>query len=186
MKKILFDSSIHLGQFCTNNESLRLACKNSQVSLSTKPKKETIGVISFDENSWSDDIIWQLERKTQDIFYKFMDVFHSVKNIDRIALSVKDAELALKIAKKTKLNMANSLSCAVAITKKVNEIHTVYPSLLASDIKTFMQEGYNITILKPEAIHELLYTEEGLEKQYQEALAVFKKESIDLTKLAHA
>ena len=73
MTKIVFDNSIHLGQFNIDNNSMRIAAKNSQIMISTKPIREVIGIESFNENSVSDDIIWGLEREPQDTFYKFMD-----------------------------------------------------------------------------------------------------------------
>ena len=57
MKKIVFDNSIHLGQFAISNEQLRIACKNSQITLSNKTEEEVVGIESFNENTYSDGMI---------------------------------------------------------------------------------------------------------------------------------
>ena len=78
-------------------ESVRIAAKNSQAMISLKPESAIIGIEAFNENTFSDDIIWTLERAPQDKFYKFMDVYHSITNILRIPLTRENAELALRI-----------------------------------------------------------------------------------------
>lgn len=178
--KIVFDASIHLGQFVTTSEAFRVACKNSQISLSTKPTEEMIGVVSFNENSWSDHVIWGLEREPQDIFYKFMDVFHTVKNIDRIPLCVEDTKVALSLTEQFGFDISNALTCAVAISQKASEIHTGYQDLLRSDVGIFMKNQYGIEIKIPPAGQEQLYTEEGLEQYYRDALTSFRNHGINL------
>lgn len=185
MKKILFDTSIHLGQFCTNDESIRIACKNSQISLSAKTKNLNIGVITFNENSWADDIIWSLDQKTQSVFYKFMDTFHSVKNIQRVPLNSKDMALALKIAQELKIDSSNALSCAVAITQKVDDVHTIYPDLLKQKVRQFMKKNYNIKIIRPKTSGQINYAEKNLEKYYTDALKKFTKKNINLVGRLH-
>lgn len=185
MKKIVFDSSVHLGQFCITDESMRIACKNSQAMISAKSGTDVVGIISFNENSWSDHIIWGLERDVQDIFYKFMDVFHSVKNIDRIPLSTQDAKRALEISDRIGLDIENALTCAVAIRQSAQEIHTWYPSLLTESVKRFMRENYAISVLSPAIGAEYSYPESYLEEYYQGALSAFQKNGVTMTKQLH-
>lgn len=185
MTKILFDTSIHLGQFCINSEDMRIACKNSQASVSAKPGSEIVGVVTFNENSWTDHIVWGLKREVQDIFYKFMDVLHSVKNIERIPLSTTDAKLAVEFSKKFGLDISNALSCAVAISQKANEIHTYYQTLIDSKVRELLKNHYDIVISSPLILNELQYTEKELERHYQDALSVFKKAGINLIDHLH-
>lgn len=185
MKKILFDASVHLGQFCLSSEGVRVACKNSQVSISTKPDNKTIGLITFNENSWADHVIWELERDAQDVFYKFMDVFHTVKNIERISLSFVDTKLAMDFSEKFKLDISNALTCAVAISQNANIIHTYYHSLLATEVKKFLKGIYSVEISSPATKEELKYSEKDLEKFYQDALTVFRRNKINLLDHLH-
>jgi hypothetical protein len=185
MTRILFDSSIHLGQFCISDETLRLACKNSQASISAKPENEIVGVVSFNENSWSDHIIWSLERDVQDVFYKFMDVFHSVKNIDRIELLPSDAKLALEIAENLGIDISNALSCAIAVGHQVDEIHTFYPSLMTPQSKGWMAKHYGIAISLPTAHQERKFSEQDLEQYYQDTLLTFRQTATNLIEQLH-
>lgn len=185
MTKILFDASVHLGQFCINSEDIRIACKNSQASISAKPGSEIVGVVTFNENSWADHIVWGLKRELQDTFYKFMDVLHSVKNIERIPLSTIDAKLAIEFSKKFGLDISNALSCAVTVSQKANKIHTYYQTLTDSKIRELLKNRYDIAISSPPILNELRYTERELEQHYQDALSVFKKANTNLIDHLH-
>ncbi|MFO1351948.1 MAG: DUF6190 family protein [Gammaproteobacteria bacterium] len=183
--KIAFDTSIHLGQFCINNEHLRVASKNSQALISETLKNEVIGVEAFNENSYADHIIWSLERGLQDTFYRFMDVFHSVKHIIRVPLTTRDAEQALKIQRQLGIDIANALTCAVAINEEVNEVHTFYHELQRADVVDFMRDQFNIVISEPATVRELRFGEPGLEQYYQDALAAFHKAHVNLADRFH-
>ena len=185
MTKIIFDASIHFGQFCINSEDTRIACKNSQASISAKPESEIVGVVTFNENSWVDHIIWELKREVQDTFYKFMDVFHSVKHVERIPLSTTDVKLAVEFSKKFRLDISNSLSCAVAISQEANKIHTCYQTLIDPKVREFLKNRYNIAISSPPITNELQYINRELEQRYQNALSIFKKAGINLIDYLH-
>lgn len=180
MDTILFDASIHLGQFSLANETIRLACKVSQSSLGEKSKTGIKGFISFNENSLVDDMIWNLDRSAQDVFYQFMDVFHSVKNIDRIAIDYRHMEIALGISKQLKLEPSSALSCAIAINLKIPFIHTLYSDLLNENVINYMKSEHNIHVIVPSGNEEANYQEDQLENYYREVINHFKKDNIDL------
>lgn len=178
--RIAFDNSIHLGQFSTVDEAMRIAAKNSQAMISLKPASEVVGIEAFNENTYSDDIIWTLEREPQDNFYKFMDVYHSVTHILRVPLSPENAELALAIHKKTGLHIANALTCAVAILHKADEIHSYYLELRQPNANQYMLENYGIKITLPDTNSELKFPDPALESYYQAALETFRAARIHL------
>ena len=182
MKKIVFDNSIHLGQFNIADESMRISAKNSQVMLSGKSDQEVVGIESFNENAYSDDIIWGLEREVQDTFYPFMDVYHSVKNVIRVPLRADDSEMALKISKEFNIGLSNALTCAIAIREKADEIHSFYPEFQKEDIKAFMK-SFGVSVGIP--AQEKRFFEENLEELYQNALKKFQKKDINLVSKFH-
>jgi hypothetical protein len=178
--RIAFDNSVHLGQFSTTDEALRLAAKNSQAMISLKPGSEIIGIEAFNENTYSDDIIWTLDREPQDTFYKFMDVYHSVTNILRVPLTPENAELALGIHKDIGLHIANALTCAVAILNDADEIHSFYHELKQPALIQYMREKHRIAVTYPRSTDELRFSDDQLESYYQGALATFRAASIHL------
>lgn len=183
MKKIVFDNSIHLGQFAINNEEMRISSKNSQAMLSNKSDQEIVGIESFNENTYSDDIIWGLDRITQDTFYPFMDMYHSVKNITRIPLNREDSEIALKIAQEFNIALSNALTCAIAINYKANEIHSWYSDFKNKNLIQFL-ESFNISINKLNHKIENKF-DEPLETLYQNALQRFKHIQCDPVIMFH-
>src|SRR5262245_10271788 len=50
LRRIVFDASVHVGQFATSDEARRVACKNSQAALAGGGP--LVGLVTFDENSW--------------------------------------------------------------------------------------------------------------------------------------
>jgi hypothetical protein len=188
MKKILFDASIHLGQFDIENEERRISCKNSQASISEKSGEGLIGYYTFNENGWMDKIIWFLERKAQDAFYPFMDNYFSTRNIAGIPLSQKNLVLAQELSTKfPKLDISNALSCSVAISNNINIIHTYYPTLLDRSIVEYMKKN-NIAITFPPSSKELLFTQNknpDIETLYQAALREFKKNKVKIFTRLH-
>lgn len=185
MKRILFDTSVHLGQFAISSEDVRIACKNSQASLSKKSVSDTIGIVTFNENSWADHIIWGLEREPQDAFYRFMDPFHSLVHIERVPLAVEDAEAARTIFERRGPDFSNALSCAVAISHRATEIHTLYPSMLEPGLVEWMHSTHGIQIVRPAPGPEKCFEDKGLEAMYQEALSTMRKNEIDLVSELH-
>jgi hypothetical protein len=178
--KILFDNSIHLGQFAIHNEALRIAAKNSQIQISMKPGSDCVGIESFNENTFSDDIIWGLDREVQDAFYPFMDLFHSVKNVQRIPLFSEDALQALKISQELEIDLSNALTCAIAIRTEATEIHSFYPEFQKEHMQQYLQkEGIVVNVFLN--TNEQSFSDPMLEQCYQEALSCFEKNGIDLT-----
>ncbi|OGN05734.1 MAG: hypothetical protein A2831_03645 [Candidatus Yanofskybacteria bacterium RIFCSPHIGHO2_01_FULL_44_17] len=184
MKKIVFDNSIHLGQFSITDESMRIASKNSQIMISEKSNDEIIGVESFNENTYSDDTIWGIPREPQDVFYKFMDVYHTLKNVDRIALSKEDTRKALEISEKLGIQISNALTCAIAIRVKAEEIHSFYSEFKKIEVAELLASE-SIILNNPSIEIENKFSEDNLEKYYQDALASFRKHGIDLAEKFH-
>lgn len=178
--RIAFDNSIHLGQFSTADESMRIAAKNSQAMISMKPGTDVIGIEAFNENTYSDDIIWTLAREPQDQFYKFMDVYHSVTHILRIPLTAENAELALSIHKDLGIDIANALTCAVAVIHKADEIHSFYGQMKQPAVIRSIQEKFAILVTYPRPGDELRFPDADLESYYQNALSTFRKARIHL------
>lgn len=178
--RVAFDNSIHLGQFSTADESMRIAAKNSQAMISLKPESAIIGIEAFNENTYSDDIIWTLEREPQDKFYKFMDVYHSITNILRVPLTRENAELALLIHKEIKIDMANALTCAVAVVHHADEIHSIYGEMMDLSVVNYMRHQFGIAVKVPSVTKEISFTNSELESYYQDALATFRIAGIHL------
>jgi len=180
--KILFDASVHFGQFALDSEATRIGCKVSQARISSGDQRDVIGVVSFNENSWVDHVVWGLDRETQDVFYRFMDLFHSVKQIERVSLGAVDARLAEKISQEHSIGISHALTCAVAIRIQAQEIHTLYQEMFIPALITYMKTVHGIQIFAPTASTELMYSGE-LEQYYQDAFRRFRSTNIDL--LAH-
>ena len=180
MTKVLFDASIHLGQFCSTDEATRFACKNAQVRISDKNTGEVIGVCTYNENSLVDDRIWALERFEQDIFYPFMDLFHSVKNIIRVPLNYVDMALAETTGKTYQMSASSALSCAVAVREQA-VIETIFPDLLSASVREGLAKQYGLAIGRPspEGV-ELSYSEGDLEERYQETKRYFIEHHVKL------
>lgn len=181
--KIVFDNSIHLGQFCISDEPSRIAAKNSQALISLKPDDRRIGIESFNENTYSDDLIWELAREPQDTFYRFMDLYHSITNVDRVPLMPEDARTALEIAELLDIGLSNALTCAIAIRYGADQVHSLYPELSTERVESYLA-GFGIAIGLPDG-KELAFAQPDLESRYQDALASFREHSIDLPARFH-
>lgn len=177
---LLFDASIHLGQFCLDDEVQRIACKNSQAQIATKGRQGIVGVCTFNENSWVDHIIWDLQREEQDVFYPFMDVFHSVKDIQRIPLDVRDIDTTKAFVETLHLNPSHAQMCAVAVRLQVPVIHTLYAQLLDPVVVEHMHTEHGILMQKPSAGTETVFPEPKLEDAYQDAFRLLRTRNIDL------
>ncbi|MFY9484486.1 MAG: DUF6190 family protein [Patescibacteria group bacterium] len=179
MKKIMFDATIHLGQFSLANEELRLAAKGSQALISLKGQEKNIGVITYNENSLVDDIIWNLKKDDQDIFYRFMDSFHTVQNIERVEIDKRQMGAALEILQTTNLPAGLSLNLAAASIFRVSEIYTYYPKLLQKSAIEMMRDKFGIIVTSPPIKNNPAY-QRGLEKIYVDTFDYFKSNKIDL------
>jgi predicted nucleic acid-binding protein len=186
MKRIVFDNSIHLGQFNIGDELMRISSKNSQAMISAKPESEVIGIETFNENSYSDDIIWGIARDPQDTFYRFMDAYHSLKNVTRVPLVREDMEKALVIQRELNISISNALTLAVALSHKANEIHTFYSELLDSRVVKYASDNFGVSIGSPDSDAEEQFANKDLEKFYQGALKSFKEYKINLVDRFHS
>lgn len=184
--KIVFDASIHLAQFDTSDEKMRVAAKNSQVRISTKPDAELIGIVSFNENSYCDDIIWSLQRDTQDAFYRYMDNYHSLKHIVRVPLEISDLDLARTLHSEQGLHVSNALTCAIAINHQAQEVHSFYLDFSRESIRSQLLLNYGIRIWTPRTEEETSYAESGLENHYQEALRMISASQIFFSERFHS
>lgn len=175
---LVFDSSIHLGQFCPNNEAMRVFSKNSQACLSQKPSNQTVGLVSFDENSFADDFIWSLERKVQDTFYKFMDRFHSITNITRIPLSQNTLKLTSALSKKFGIQTSNALTCSLAMQNGAQELHSFYSDFKKPKLVDYLAKN-GVKVNNFVESSEKQFASKELEKFYQETLVTFRSNKIN-------
>lgn len=179
MKKILFDASVHLGQFDIQDNSKRIWCKNSQISISNiNAEKEVQAYYTYNENGWMDAIIWSLDRQTQDTFYPFMDVFYSVKQIEGLPFNSDCLNIFTKLKSQfSDVEDSNLLSSAVAIENDIDEIHSTYNSFNNLELIDFLK-GHNIQVCIPnnEGLQERTFSQESnLELLYQDAYSRFKE-----------
>lgn len=109
-----------------------------------------------------------------------MDVFHSVKDIDRIPLRTDDMESSLALTKELHLRASDAMTLAVSIRTHTPMIHTLYPSLLTPEVVNFMKEKHGITVQVPDIGEEMTFPEQNLETFYQNALKLLRQRNIDL------
>jgi hypothetical protein len=189
MKKILFDASVHFGQFALDNPELRTSCKNSQASIQIREASPIQAYYTYFENGWMDRVIWDLDRELQDAFYPFMDLFYSNKNIRGLADTLEEMNFATMLATKfPNLSSSNAISCALAVTRRIDEVHTLYASLLDEKLVTYMREQYEVHIMKPTSGAETPFENDAtseLEARYQIALKGFEASRMNLLKNLH-
>lgn len=181
MNKIIFDCSSHLGQFCTDNESVRIGCKNVQASISPVDDFGTIGAWTDLENGRADRSIWNLPTEAQDDYYPVMDRFYSIMNVAQDPITNIEEDISARLrAALPELSLYSRYTCARAITMQANEIQTLVKELLDDTVLNYMQESYGITVVKPAADVEESYSDSVLEARYQTALETFKKCNINI------
>jgi hypothetical protein len=173
---VLFDASIHLGQFCIQSDQTRLACKHSQGALAS-----TIGIWTDTENGRVDNAIWTLPRVLQDEFYPFMDRFFSIMRIDQIQLAEGDAKFAMELMKcGLHISFQSAYICSVAISQKAQELQTLYSDLLKPEASTHIQTHFGLSIRQPPYDENVLYADTELESAYQRALSAFTDANVDV------
>lgn len=183
-KTVMFDATIHLGQFCLSSPAVRFGCKLSQRSIDPKLDSINIGLWTDCENGRVDNAVWSLPRLVQDEFYPFMDRFFSLKHIRQVQLEQKDVELALAFMKeKTGLAFQSAYACAVAINHKVDEVHTLRMALLNPTVVAHMKLNHGILITCPEQESEGAYVEEELEETYVRAMKAFQHSRFEVIEL---
>ncbi len=179
-KRVLFDASLHLGQFCLSSDEVRFGCKTSQANLSRKGEDECVGLWTDNENGRVDNAIWSLPREVQDTFYPFMDRFYSMKQINQVPLERQDVESAIKfLDQHSDISFQSAYTCAVALRIGAAEIHSLYKDLHSESIVQFMRSK-NVLIQKPSEVDERSFPEPELEATYQDALSHFKKAHVDV------
>jgi|GEM_PF-1619195 len=182
-KKIIFDASIHLGQFSLD-EKIRIFCKNSQASLSIKINGDLVqGFYTHEENGWMDHIIWSIDRTTQDIFYPFMDLFYSEARAEAIPLNADLLEKCSVLAKIfPKIHAHILLTCAAAIRYNIDEIHSVYPEFKNQHLINHLRDT-GIVVITQGSEREIPfpeYTDGDLEDLYQNARKRFSNKQINI------
>jgi hypothetical protein len=187
--KILFDASIHFGQFAIDNEERRIRCKNSQICVTPNEDSPHTALYTYFENGWMDSVIWDLERDEQDTYYPFMDVFFSNKNINGLADTLEEMSLATMLATKfPDVTSSGAITCALAITRRVDEIHTLYKALLNPKLVSYMYDTYSVVIKVPDLTEEqdfLPVEGHDLEPLYKKAFETFKNKGVDITNKLH-
>lgn len=180
---LVFDNSIHLGQFCTTDESCRIVAKNSQISLVQKRENTLVWVVSFNENSYSDDTIWSLPREPQDVFYRFMDNFHTEQNIIRVPNALDHMTSAIRIVRELDIHISNAITIAVAMSFDAREIHSLYHDFELPRVRNFLSL-HAIRLVRENIQKEEEYPQ-PLEQYYQDALSIFRQKNIDLKEYFH-
>jgi len=180
MKKILFDSSSHLGQFCTSDEDVRKGCKNMQAGISLKESDDCIGTWNDLENGRTDRTVWNLPEDVQEHYYPIMDRFYSIMNVQQEPLSDAEEDIATKLRQELpSLSLYSRHTCARAIIQGAEEVHTLIAELLADEVTAYMATR-GVRMVKPVATEELAYVDELLEKRYQSAIKAFRLCNINL------
>lgn len=180
MKKILFDSSTHLGQFCTSDEEVRKGCKNTHAHLSPVGEKFLIGAWTDAENGRTDRAIWNMPVQVQDDFYPYMDAFFSLINVEQVPMGVDEEDTALGLRSDVpSLSTLSRQTCARAICTGIRELHTLFQELLDERVRETLQDNWDITVRKPCDEIEFPYEDTVLEARYQTALKAFERFGIN-------
>lgn len=197
MKKEMYDASIHIWQFSLDDET-RIRCKNTQVKIvdrkwiKSATSDDVIWVVTYWENTESDNVIWEtLWRKEQDVFYPWMDVYHTVKKIEKIRDSATPVKkLSLKIEENYGCKGSSSTIIAWAIIAWCAVINTLYEDLLKPNVVQWIYNEYWVLISMPPIWEELAYSwwqvlenewkTFHLEELYQRALELYRNSQIDL------
>lgn len=180
MKRILFDCSSHLGQFCTSDEDVRKGCKNMQAGISLREEDDCVGTWTDLENGRTDRTVWNLPEDVQAHYYPIMDRFYSIMNVRQEPLAEAEEELAIQLKSELPaLSLYSRHTCARAIAQSVDEVHTLIAELLAEDVAAYMF-ARGVRMVKPEAPEEIPYADEVLEQRYQSAMQAFRACNLDL------
>jgi hypothetical protein len=175
MKKILFDCSSHLGQFCTSDEEIRMGCKNMQASISLNEADDCVGAWTDLENGRADRSIWNLPEEVQAHYYPIMDRFYSITNVRQEPLSEEEEDIALRLRTELPgLSVYSRHTCARAIAHGITEVYTLIEELLADAVRSHMSSTHGVNITKPSAKEEIAYADDLLEQRYQSAIQAFR------------
>ncbi|MBM3911059.1 MAG: hypothetical protein FJ356_05365 [Thaumarchaeota archaeon] len=147
--KEFIDATIFMGMH-SSDEKVRIACKNFFI----ERMKKTV-FMSLENVGKCDDVVWQFDRETQDVYYPFMDRLHTVMDIQRIPYDEKTLQTRKTVSE---LNPFQQLT----LTQSQN-----------GKLFTFDKALLNLKIsnaVSPETPDEEKEFPDDLEKFYQESL----------------
>lgn len=180
MKKILFDCTSHLGQFCTSDEDVRKGCKNMQAGISLRDEDACMGTWTDLENGRTDRTVWNLPEDVQAHYYPIMDRFYTIMNVRQEPVTETEEELAMQLKRELPaLSLYSRHTCARAIAQGVDEVYTLIAELLTENVSAYMS-AHGVRLMKPEAQQEMPYADEILEHRYQSAMRAFRACNLDL------
>lgn len=178
MERILFDASTHLGQFCLDNEPVRIGCKNMHIDFMEGCQS---GAWTDLENGRVDRTIWNLPAALQNAYYPFMDQFFSAAPVDQPTMNMDIEDMAQKLRVQFPyLSLYSRYGVAMAIVQNRAEIHTLFDEMFKSDLRDGLVEQHEIKIIYPSASHEKTYSDVELEKAYENAVATFRAAQVDI------
>jgi len=125
MKKFI-DASIFMGMH-SKDEGTRITCKNFFIE-----HLDQVIYMSLENVGKCDDIVWQFDRETQDLYYPFMDRLHTVMDIQRVEYTQSD--LDFKPHDKG-LSTLQELTCSQAVNDKLLTLDKDLLALNLSHIK---------------------------------------------------
>lgn len=179
MPGLLFDNSAYLGQFCLDDESIRMGCKNVQVGLMSQA-----GSWIDLENGRADKTIWSIRRDLQDVFYPYMDRFFSLARVEQIQMGGDVEHMASALRQKfPALSFYSRMNLATAIAQKRDTVCTLFEEMFDPHFQESMLREHGIKILNPSANEEAAYKDAELEDLYQKTLTAMKKSRMDLLRL---
>lgn len=183
MERILFDSSSHLGQFCLDNERVRIGCKNMQVSLVNQGIMAKNGAWTDFENGRVDRTIWNLPRQVQEAYYPFMDSYFSMARVDQVQTD-NDAENKAHDLRRMfpDLSFYSRINLATAVSQNRHYLYSLFCEMVQSKRQEKIQKYCEISIIFPADEREEKYEDPELELFYQTALSTFKKNNRDMIK----
>ena len=109
MKKFI-DASVFMGMH-SKDESTRITCKNFFIE-----HLDQVIYMSLENVGKCDDIVWQFDRETQDLYYPFMDRLHTVMDIQRVEYTQSDLEFK---PHDKGLSTFQELTCSQAVNDKL-------------------------------------------------------------------
>ncbi len=149
--KQFIDATIFMGMH-SKDEKLRIACKNFFIK-----NLEQVVYMSLENVGKCDDIVWQFDSETQDLYYPFMDKLHTVMDIQRLEYNQTDLDSRRD---NSGLSTYQQLTVAQAINQKLLTFDKALLSLNSS------------YILSPKITDNEKTFPEDLEKLYIDSLAL--------------
>jgi len=125
MKKFI-DASVFMGMH-SKDESTRITCKNFFIE-----HLDQVIYMSLENVGKCDDIVWQFDRETQDLYYPFMDRLHTVMDIQRVEYTQSDLDF---IPNNNGLSTFQELTCSQAVNDKLLTLDKDLLALNLSHIK---------------------------------------------------